>query len=119
MNQFYVGQEVQCIDAKFERVTIDQQLRQDAVYKIRWLGMHRSYVDGDFLGIKVEEIERGVCPTYGDEDPPFRATRFRPLVTDPLAEFRQIAADPDGYKPPAEEGPRRKRKLPVREREEV
>lgn len=105
MNHFFVGQPVVCIDDKFEYVSIDQLLREGQTYTVRWLGMYRSYVDGDFLGIKVEEIQRGKCEVYGHDDPPFAARRFRPLVSDKLAQFRNMIADPDGYKPPAEEGP--------------
>jgi hypothetical protein len=113
MNQFYVGQQVVCIDDKFDRVTIPQGITKGQVYVIRWLGMFNNYVDGEFLGVKLVGVERGTDPTYGFDDPPFAARRFRPLVKDPLASLRNIAADPDGYKPPAPEGPVRGK--PVRE----
>lgn len=114
MNHFYVGQDIQCIDDKYKHVSNDQIIREGVVYRIRWLGMYHNYVDGDFLWVKLEGIDRGVDPTYGYDDPPFAARRFRPLVQDPLAVFRNIAADPDGYMPIAPEEP----KCPVRVKED-
>lgn len=107
MNQFYVGQKVACIRATYnpeQRVSIPCELTEGAIYTIRWVGMFNNYVDGDFLGVRLVEVERGVDPTYGYDDPPFRADRFRPLVKDPIALFRQIAADPS-WKVDGEEGP--------------
>lgn len=119
MTDFYPGQDVVCIDAALPpRVTIPLGLVEGQVYTIRWVGMFDNYVDGPMLGVKLVGINRGVDPEYGFDDPPYRASRFRPLVKDKLAVFRRIAADPD-YKIDAPEGPRRKRKLPVRVKEEV
>jgi len=115
MNHFYVGQQVVCIDDKFNNVSIDQGIREGAIYTLRWVGMYTHYVDGEFLGVKLIEVDRGNDDGpegYGAADMPFRASRFRPLVKDPLAIFRRIAADPD-FKINAPEGPRRT--TPVRE----
>ena len=95
MNQFYVGQDVVCVDDKFERVTIPQGITEGQVYKLRWVGMFNSYVDGDYLGVRLEGVDRGIDPTYGYDDPPFAARRFRPLVSNPLEFLRQLAKDPD------------------------
>lgn len=117
---FYVGQDVVCVRAAYEegqRVAIASELVEGKVYRIRWLGIYSHYLDGDYLGIKVEGLERGICPEWGYVDQPFYANRFRPLVKDPLAAMRNIAANPDGYKPQTIEGPVRPRKLPVREKE--
>lgn len=112
---FHLGMWVVCVDnGQPKDTTLHSELAKGAVYKIRWLGVHKSYVDGEYLGIKVEGIDRGTCQIWGDVDPPFKARRFRPVVHDPLASLKQIAADPDGYKPATEEGPRRGKKLPVR-----
>jgi len=125
MNHFHVGQKVVCINDKFKNVSIDQLIREGETYTIRWLGMYKHYVDGEFLGVKLEEIDRGKDSGpegYGADDMPFRATRFRPLVSDPLAELRNLAVDPHGYKPDAPEGPvHPDGPLPevVREKEEV
>ncbi|MBZ9943410.1 CAP-Gly domain protein [Mesorhizobium sp. BR1-1-13] len=104
MNTFYVGQQVVCIDDKFDRVTIPQGVAEGQVYTLRWVGPFTSYADGEFIGVRLEGVERGVCPTYGTDDPPFHSRRFRPLVKDPLAIFRRIALDPD-YRIDAPEGP--------------
>lgn len=104
-NSWYVGMEVVCVNAQTPpRVTIPIGLTEGAVYKLRWIGRHKSYVDGEFIGVKLEGVERGEDPTYGDKDPPFAAARFRPLVKDPLAIFKRIATDPD-FKIDAPEGP--------------
>lgn len=103
-HDLYVGCEVVCIDDKFNGVTIPQGITEGQVYKIRWLGMFNSYVDGEFLGVKLEGVERGIDPTYGYDDPPYAARRFRPLVKDPLALFKRIATDPE-FKVDAPEGP--------------
>jgi hypothetical protein len=113
MNNLFVGQEVVCVDAKAPpRTTIPLGLEEGAIYVIRWIGPYNSYVDGEFIGVRLEGVERGVCPTYGHDDPPFNAKRFRPLVSDPLAIFRRIATDPD-FKIDAPDGPVRDR--PTRE----
>lgn len=95
MNQFHVGQDVVCVDDKFERVTIPQGITEGQTYRLRWVGMFNSYVDGDYLGVRLEGVDRGIDPTYGYDDPPFAARRFRPLVSNPLEFLRQLAKDPD------------------------
>lgn len=116
----YPGVEVICIDDKFNGVTIPQGITEGQTYKIRWLGMFNSYVDGEFLGVKLEGVERGIDPTYGYDDPPYHARRFRPLVKDPIAIFKRIATDPE-FKVDAPEGPVRDApvRTPEKEREEV
>lgn len=117
---FHLHQDVVCVDnGQPKDTTLPSELTVGAFYKIRWLGVYTQYVDGTYLGIKVEGINRGTCEIWGDVDPPFKAKRFRPVVHDPLASLKQIAADPDGYRPATEEGPRRNKKLPVREKTKV
>lgn len=114
-HKFYVGQDVVCVDnGQPKDTTLPSELMVGSVYKVRWLGIYSHYLDGEYLGIKVEGIDRGICQIWGYVDPPFKAKRFRPVVNDPLASLKNIAADPDGYKPGTEEGPRRSKKLPVR-----
>lgn len=120
---FYPGQEVVCVDAKTPpRTTIPLPIEEGKTYVLRWVGPYNSYVDGEFIGVRLEGIERGVCPTYGHDDPPFHSRRFRPLVKDTLAIFRRIAADPD-FKIDAPEGPVRGKPVregaPKRKKEEV
>jgi hypothetical protein len=122
-HQFFVGQEVVCVKADHEpsqRTTLASGLVEGEVYRVRWLGIFVHYVDGEYLGIKVEGIDRGTCPSFGYVDPPYRADRFRPVVKDRLATFRNLLAPNEGdkrYLPAAPEGPRRK--LPTKVTEEV
>ncbi len=122
MNHFFVNQDVVCIDAKQPaNTTLPSELTEGQTYKIRWIGIHRHYLEGEYVGVRLEGIDRGTCPIWGDVDTPFRADRFRPLVSDPLAQFRQIATDPS-YKVTGPEGPVRDEPLPddgegVREKE--
>lgn len=82
---FHVGQKVVCVDDRFRNVSIDQGIRKGQIYTVRWVGNYRHYVDGDFYGIKLMELYRGNDDGpegYGAVDMPFRASRFRPLVSD-------------------------------------
>lgn len=106
-NSWYVGMDVVCVRADFDpkqKTTIAPQLVVGQVYKIRWIGPYKHYLDGEYIGVRVEGVDRGVCPYWGDVDQPWFASRFRPLVKDPLAIFRRIATDPD-FKIAAPEGP--------------
>ncbi|QRM53356.1 CAP-Gly domain protein [Sinorhizobium sp. BG8] len=85
MTTFRVGQKVVCVNDRFKNVSIDQGIRKGQIYTVRWTGQYRHYVDGDFYGIKLVELYRGNDDGpegYGAVDMPFRATRFRPLVSD-------------------------------------
>lgn len=116
---FYVGQQVQCIDASFKNVSNPQGIKEGTTYTLRWVGPYKSYVDGEYIGVRLVGVERGVCPTYGDDDPPFAARRFRPLVSDPLAFTRAILADPENYRGTGPEEPGRGAPAKEREKEEV
>lgn len=118
-HDLYVGCEVVCIRADYDpgqRVSIKSELVEGQVYRIRWLGMYNHYLDGEYLGVRVDGINRGVCPHWGYDDPPFYASRFRPVVKDPTAIFRRIATDPS-WEVDAPEGPVRGEPLPEIERE--
>lgn len=119
MNQFYVGQEVVCLRASYDpqqKTTITPELVEGQVYRIRWIGIYNHYLDGEYLGIRVEGIDRGICPFWGYDDQPFRADRFRPLVADRLGSLRALLV-PGQPIAPAPEEPRRK--APVKEEELV
>tara|TARA_R100000750_G_scaffold62936_1_gene59540 strand:- start:36725 stop:37246 length:522 start_codon:yes stop_codon:yes gene_type:complete len=122
-HDLYAGCEVVCVDASTPpHVSIPLGLAEGAIYTIRWIGEYNNYVDGPFLGVRLVGINRGKDPTYGFEDPPFHNRRFKPLIKDKLASLKQIAADPDGWKPDAKEGPLHPNgplPEPVRERETV
>ena len=85
MATFRVGQKVVCVNDRFKNVSIDQGIRKGQIYTVRWVGSYRHYIDGDFYGIKLMELHRGNDDGpegYGAVDMPFRASRFRPLVSD-------------------------------------
>ncbi|OKP79738.1 hypothetical protein BTE77_06505 [Ensifer adhaerens] len=109
MNQFYVGQEVVCLRAAYDpqqKTTITPELVEGQVYRIRWIGIYNHYLDGEYLGIRVEGIDRGICPFWGYDDQPFRADRFRPLVADRLGSLRALLVPGQPLAPSIEE-PRR------------
>lgn len=79
MTKIQVGDDVVCIDAKiFDLQYIE--VKEGEAYRVRWVGPCSSYMNGDYFGVRLEGIHRGVCPEFGDEDPPFNARRFRPVV---------------------------------------
>lgn len=95
MPTFHVGQKVVCINDTFKNVSIDQGIRKGQIYTVRWAGQYRHYVDGDFYGIKLMELYRGNDDGpegYGAVDMPFRASRFRPLVSDRIKSMLGIKA---------------------------
>lgn len=82
--RYRIGERVVCVDDTFKNVSIDQGIRAGQEYTVRWQGNYRHYIDGDFYGIKLMEIDRGNDDGpegYGAADMPFRASRFRPLVS--------------------------------------
>ena len=108
-HDLYPGVEVVCID---DQVPIagggfvkDANITEGTVYRVRWVGMAHLYPIGDYLGVKLEGVDSGFGEPWGVPDAPYAARRFRPLVKDPLAWARQIAADPHGYVPTGPEGP--------------
>ncbi|MFB2551657.1 CAP-Gly domain protein [Ensifer soli] len=95
VTEFHVGQKVVCIDDRFKHVSKDQGIRKGQIYTIRWVGPFSHYIDGDFIGVKLLELDRGRDDGpegYGYDDMPFRATRFRPLVKDRIGSLRALLA---------------------------
>lgn len=81
--RYRIGERVVCVDDSFENVSIDQGIRAGKEYTVRWQGNYRHYIDGDYYGIKLMEVDRGNDDGpegYGAADMPFYASRFRPLV---------------------------------------
>jgi hypothetical protein len=107
--------QVVCIDDN----TLPEQyleVKPGEIYTLSWVGIHESYIAGEYLGVRLVGIDRGICPQFGDLNPPFRATRFRPAVPDRMASLRALLA-PNQPLAPAPEEPRRK--VPVKEEERV
>lgn len=109
--QFHVGQDVVCIDAS---ISGEQyiELTDGGVYRLRWVGLFTHYIYGEYLGVKLEGIERMVCPHFGYPDMPYNASRFRPLVKDRLSSLRSLLAG-NGTAPSIDEPTR-----PVKVKEE-
>ena len=84
-HQYRIGERCICIDDTFKNVSIDQGLRAQTEYTVRWAGNYHHYIDGDFYGVKLAEIDRGndddPSGGYGYADMPFRASRFKPVVS--------------------------------------
>lgn len=115
-SDLYPGVEVVCIDDQVPLAdgtsVKDANINEGAVYRLRWVGMANHYVFGEYLGVKLEGVNSGFGEAWGQPDAPYAAKRFRPLVKDPLAFARRIAANPND-KIDAPEGPVRGK--PVRE----
>lgn len=82
------GTIVECID---DSIPPEQyiEVRRGERYTVAWYGTHTSYLAGDYMGVRLVGIHRGACPFTGDEDPPFRAERFR-VVQMPKAPAREL-----------------------------
>ncbi len=91
MTNFYAGQKVVCIDAKvgFEQFI---EIEEGEVYTISWIGPFEHYTQGRFIGVRLKGVDRGICPQFGYDNPPFAARRFRPLVRDKLSSVRGLLA---------------------------
>lgn len=114
--QFHAGMQVVCIDASQPGYTsAPSELKEGETYKLRWVGVLDRYPDGEFLGVRLEGVHRGTCQAFGDFDPPFRATRFRPLVKDRLGSLRSLLAG-NGPSPSIDEP---SRPVKVKEEEKV
>jgi hypothetical protein len=101
---------------QIQECSIDQIIRKGQIYTVRWVGMYQHYVDGEFVGIKVEEIHRGNDDGpegYGAADMPYRASRFRPLVKDKIGELRKLLNPKPG------DGDEPAKTTPVKKREKV
>lgn len=126
MVTFHVGQSVVCVDDRFKNVSLDQQIRKGRIYTVRWAGHFSHYIDGEFYGIKLVEIDRGNDDGpegYGYADMPFRASRFRPLVKDRIREMlTRRAPQPKTVVrkgPAVPQIPRETPKVPTREKEDA
>lgn len=78
------GTIVECIDDH----TFPEQylgIKKGAQYCVRWYGQNASYLGGNYMGVKLVGIHRGICPQFGEDDPPFDARRFR-VVSFPKVE---------------------------------
>lgn len=91
MTNLHVGQKVVCIDSTvgFEQFI---EIKEGEVYTISWIGPFEHYTQGSFIGVRLKGVDRGICPQFGYDNPPFDARRFRPLVRDKLSSVRGLLA---------------------------
>ncbi|MBV2143097.1 hypothetical protein KUG47_06260 [Falsochrobactrum sp. TDYN1] len=88
---FCVREQIVCIDAQ---VGFEQFLenKEGEIYTVSWIGPFEHYTQGNFIGVRLKGVDRGICPQFGYDNPPFAAARFRPLVKDRLASLRGLLA---------------------------
>jgi len=72
---FNVGDKVICIDAKvgFEQFI---EIKEGEVYTISWIGPFDHYTQGSYIGVRLKGVDRGICPQFGYDNPPFAARRY-------------------------------------------
>lgn len=86
------GDKIVCVDAKSAGWTsMPTGLVEGEIYTVRSYGPYRHYIDGDFIGVRLIEIDRGDDPAGLDVgDMPFRASRFRPVVKPRVEKEKRI-----------------------------
>lgn len=76
------GDKVICVDDTFPSGVGPQGIRAGAEYTVRSVGSYVHPLDGAYRGVRLEEVVRGEDPAgYCEPDLPFRASRFRPVVS--------------------------------------
>lgn len=97
MIDFYPGQRVVCVDAKIPDPKIN--LVEGQIYTIRDVGplpmwqVRSEHVDPTMIGVRLHEIDRmfpWMIEADRDDEPMFRATRFRPLIKTDISVFTAL-----------------------------
>jgi hypothetical protein len=80
------GDKVICVNADGTAINMAiQEIVEGQHYTIAWRGQFTDpFYEGTYDGIRLAEVRRGVDPVSGKEDKPFKASRFRPVVTAPM-----------------------------------
>lgn len=90
MTPIRVGDTVVCIDdtgtaPNFNEINPNYpafEIREGQEYTVRWIGRHCDpFYEGEYLGVRLVGVVRPVDPVSGVEDKPFKAARFRPVVS--------------------------------------
>lgn len=59
-----------------------QEIVEGQEYVVRWIGQASDpFYEGTYTGVRLVGVVRPVDPVSGQEDKPFRADRFRPVVS--------------------------------------
>ena len=75
------GDRVQCINDEFPYGVGPQGLVAGAIYTLAWRGRWNHPIDGSYMGVRLVELQRGEDPAAYCDDLPFRADRFKPVVS--------------------------------------
>lgn len=76
-----IGTRVVCIDDTFPDGVGPQGITAGQQCTVSWYGRHSHPIDGDYMGVRLAELQRGADPGAYCDDLPFRADRFRPVVS--------------------------------------
>ena len=76
-----VGDGVICINDEFPFGVGPQGLVAGAIYTLAWRGRWNHPIDGSYMGVRLVELQRGEDPAAYCDDLPFRADRFKPVVS--------------------------------------
>lgn len=85
------GTRVVCIDDTFPDGVGPQGIAAGQQYTIAWYGRHSHPIDGDYMGVRLVEVQRGADPGAYCDDLPFRADRFRPVVSGSKLREKEVA----------------------------
>lgn len=75
------GTLVVCINDTFPDGVGPQGIRAGEQYTVAWYGRHSHPIDGDYMGVRLAEVDRRQDPGAYCDDLPLRADRFRPIVS--------------------------------------
>lgn len=78
------GDKIVCVDDQFPYGVGPQGLRKGEQYTVAWYGNWNHPIDGSYAGVRLAEIQRGADPAQYCDDLPFRASRFKPVVSPKL-----------------------------------
>lgn len=75
------GDKIVCVDDEFPYGVGPQGLRKGETYTVAWRGNWNHPIDGSYVGVRLVELQRGADPAAYCDDLPFKASRFRPVVS--------------------------------------
>jgi hypothetical protein len=87
-----VGDKIVCVDDQFPFGVGPQGIKKDDVYTVRSYGRYSHFLDGEYYGVRLDEVDRGNDPAgYDPGDMPFRASRFKPVVSPRIEKTLEVA----------------------------
>ena len=76
-----IGDKVICVNDEFPDGVGPQGIRAGEQYTVAWYGRWSHPIDGEYMGVRLAELQRAVDPAAYCDDLPFRADRFKPVVS--------------------------------------